>query len=68
MAITFQTSYLEVSEVTDIVVTPTQQDEEVGDYRRDIRIMDETGKIVLQLRVRSIIRDQIDISAPAQEF
>ena len=83
--VTFQG--IEVTDVGDVVVTPTVQDPDVGDYVRDIRIFGRVvdtgevgspeeqsttggtmGPLILQLRIRALTREVIDLSAPAQSF
>jgi hypothetical protein len=68
MAITVQIHFLEIDTVGDVVVTNTMQSEDTGDYTRDIRVMDEDGRVVCQLRLRSILRENINITAPEQTF
>ena len=67
--------FLEISDVGDVIVTDTQQSPD-GDYVRDIRIFSrplgagtESGAALLvQLRVRAMTREMLDITAPPQNF
>jgi hypothetical protein len=65
---------LEIADVGDVVVTTTEQDPELGDYVRDIRIFGVpatsggSAPLLVQLRIRSASRANLDLSAPAQEF
>jgi hypothetical protein len=68
MAITIANQNLEVSAVASVVVTTTVQDPNVGDYVRDIRIMDADGNIAVQLRIRSSTSDALKMTAPVQLY
>lgn len=64
---------LEISPVTDIVVTTIEHDEEAGDYYRDIKIfavdpISEVSAVVAMFRVRGAAADDIEIDVPASQF
>ena len=70
---------LEISDVGDVIVTDTVQSDE-GDYVRDIRVYDravdvdpdtgqlKAGQLVVHLRIRSITRVALELTAPPQQF
>jgi hypothetical protein len=65
---------LEISGVTDVVVTAIEQDADAGDYVRDIRIIGEpvsegaAGPLLLQIRIRALTREELELTAPTQQF
>jgi hypothetical protein len=71
--VTIMQQYLEVADVGDVIVTDTQQSDE-GDYVRDIRIFsratadEETGQLVVQVRIRGMTREVLELTAPPQQF
>jgi hypothetical protein len=70
IAITQQ--HIEVDETSDVVVTEIEQDTETGDYVRDIRVygLDADGAsiLVVQVKVRSNVHENIELTAPASEY
>jgi hypothetical protein len=73
VAITAQN--LEITDVTKIVVTEIQQDTVTGMYTRDIRILggpgsvtDASAPLVVQLRVRALHRENLEMVAPEQLY
>ncbi len=63
---------LEVSPVTGVVITTTEQDTEAGDYVREIRIsgeaVDSNVPIVVIVRLHGLTEADLLITAPEQEF
>lgn len=67
---------LEVTGVGDVIVTDIQQDPDVGDYVRDIRIFEVTGSgvstllstLIVQIRIRAPTRAALDLTAPPQQY
>jgi hypothetical protein len=76
MAIAIETisQKIELTGVGDIIVTPVQQDPDLGDYVREIRFFNapaETGTAALEifvLRLRSSDPATLAISSPATDF
>ena len=74
MAVAIQQMNIEVTEVSDVVVTTVEQDPGVGDYVRDVRIFGEgateggTKPLLIQLRIRAVSRDPLQITSPQTEF
>ena len=65
--LSYQEQQLVVDNITDIVVTEIAQDAEAGDYVRDIRILGDNSRLVLQVRCRATTLDGLQIAIPAQE-
>jgi hypothetical protein len=62
---------IELAGVGDIVVTPVEQDPDVGDFVREIRFYETTagaGLEIFVLRLRSANRDTLQITSPAIDF
>ena len=73
MAITIETisQKIELTGVGDIVVTEIEQDQDVGDFVREIRFCSGRageGLEIFMLRLRSADRATLQISSPAAEF
>jgi hypothetical protein len=76
MAITITTlaQTVQLDDIGDIVVTTTEQDPDVGDYVREMRIFGEplteggTAPLIYTLRLRATMRQKLDITAPASNF
>jgi hypothetical protein len=73
MAITIETisQKIELTGVGDIVVTQIEQDQDVGDFVREIRFYSGRageGLEIFMLRLRSADRATLQISSPAAEF
>lgn len=63
-----QSQSLEVADIGDLVITNIVQDEVVGDYVRDIRVLNQSGGLAVQLRLRSTTKDPLLVSGPANEW
>ena len=65
--------FLEVTDVGDVIVTDTQQSPD-GDYVRDLRVYsrptgsDEAKALLVQIRIRAMTREMLEITAPPQNF
>lgn len=63
---------IEVTDVVDIEVTTAELDPDTGDYVREIRILGEpngaNGLPVFVLRMTSPVRENINVTAPEQQF
>jgi hypothetical protein len=62
---------IELAGVGDIVVTEIEQDEDVGDFVREIRFYSGPvgeGLEIFVLRLRSAGREKLQISSPAVDF
>ncbi len=63
---------LEVSPVTGVTVTTIEQDEDIGDYVREIRIsgaaVGSNVPQVVVVRLRGTSESDLQITAPEQEF
>ena len=62
---------IEISGVGDIVVTPVEQDMDLGDFVREIRFYATTstaGLEIFVLRLRSSNRDTLAITTPTIDF
>ena len=71
MAISIGQIIFEVTAVTDVIVTDPAQDPDVGDWVRDIRVFSgaDTEKImVLQVTIRSTGKQELELTAPTQQF
>jgi len=67
-----QQQLLQITEVGSVIVTDIVQDEDAGDYVRDLRIfgvpIGDTAPLLVQLRIRSTSRQKLELSAPVQSF
>ena len=73
MAMTIETisQKIELTGVGDIVVTEIEQDQDVGDFVREIRLYGGRageGLEIFALRLRSAGRETLQISSPAVDF
>lgn len=66
---------MELTEITDVIVTDIVQDKVVGDWVRDIRIMggapegvEPQSVLILQLKLRSPTKTPLQITSPTSEF
>ena len=74
-AVNLRTVTLDLTDVTDIIITDTEDDVEQGGYYvREIRVYGEpvagstTKPLVATLRVRSMTESDIDVSTPELTF
>jgi hypothetical protein len=74
MAISITQQNIEIAGVGDVVVTTIEQDPDAGDYVRDIRVFGQpaseggSAPLLIQLRIRSVSRDALQIISPQSEF
>jgi hypothetical protein len=75
MAIVTTAHNFEITDVTQIVVTSIEQDTETGMYTRDIRILGGAGSVtdaqeplIIQLRVRALHKEDLEMVAPTQLY
>jgi hypothetical protein len=63
---------VDVGDVTSIVVTDIAQDQESGEYVREIRIfageIDTAGPLAITVRLRSQSRSKLHVAVPSLQF
>ena len=67
MTITTRTQAVDVTQVTQVVVTTVAQDSDTGEYVREFRILTTDG-IVFTLGVRGATQEALEIPAPSFPF
>jgi hypothetical protein len=71
--VTIEAINLMFTDIAEVVVTTVQQDPDVGDYVRDIRIfgsafIGDEKVMIAQIKLRAVDADKIDLIAPQQRF